>query len=571
MQNKLITYILIIFFAIIISIGGVIAAFSDIIPYTGCVILLSALILSFLILIAAKINQAILIPYLLIRQRYLSYGCWCLIMGMMIPFAGLIMEYGIRRFWEFPYRIHNYLSFWIPIDSFSTAALLTVIFLGMGVSHLYFEWQRETTEEKTVTKEYLETIRVYNNQIKASEILNSLKKIKLLAKTNAEMANCHLRNLSSTLRHELYDIPRLNLKERNSHNSNLRLLVFFSSKRFTWIRELSLIFLIACISITSIFDAPDLPNLTLNGLWAFLGMFLIIGIVTYGNKLLCKYFLHKGKIREYILGCGIFLCVMSVTMIIVESISYVHTIHNGSLPLPYTILAILSSFCTLTLYLSGITAMVLLNFWLRTEHQTIMLKAETAKTELQFLQSQINPHFLFNVLNNIGILIYEAKSMATEMLDQLSEMFEYQMKITKHQMISLSDEVEFLRNYLLLEKSRKSHFLFSLTVSDNIEGVRIPSLLLIPFVENASKHSTGNRDINININLDSDKIYFLCSNKTDNSARQKRSEGGLGIANTRRRLELLYGSEYSLSIVATESVYKLSLIIPKKNEMYYSR
>lgn len=570
MHNKFLTYALFIFFAIMLSIGTVIAVFTDMIPSKGCMILLCAVPLTALILVAAKINQTTLIPNLLIRQKYIAYiGC-CLFMGMMIPFSGLALEYGIRHIWQFPYRIQNYLSYWILVDSFSTSALVTVIFLGMGVRQLFFEWQKEAAEEGKAAKVCSEAIDLYNRQIKAPEILDSLKQIKLLAETNADEANRQLRNLSTTLRHELYDMPRLNVAERNPKTSNVWLLEFISEKRYSWIRNLSLIILIACISITAIFDAPDRPDLTLKGLWAFLGMFFIICLVTYGNKSLCKYFLHKGKIKKYILDCGVFLCGMTVAMIVVESISYVHTIHNSTLPLIYTILATLSSICTLTLYLCGVTALVLLNYWLRTEHRTIMVKAETAKTELQFLQSQINPHFLFNVLNNIGILIYEMPNKASEMLVQLSEMFEYQMKITHSRMVDMSDEVDFLHNYLLLEESRKSNFNFSLMASDDIEGVKIPSLLLIPFVENASKHSTGTRDIVINISLDTDKIYFLCSNNADPSAKQKSPDGGLGIANTRRRLDLLYGSDYTLRIEATDTKYKISLIIPKNYEMYNS-
>lgn len=571
MPGKYLKYSIIVIVSVFISIGVVISVFTDVIPTTGPIILLSALPLALLILIAAKVNQTLLIPRLLIRQRHAAYIAWCLLMVLMIPSAGLAMEYVIRRSCEFPLRINNYLSFWTPVDSLSNAALLAVIFLGMGVRQLYPKWKKEADEEEASAKKYSEAIEVYNHKIKASEILESLRQIRSLTESHADEANRQLRALSTALRHEIYDIPRLNVAEYDPQTSNRHLLEFISEKRYSGLRNFSLILLIATISVTAIFDAPDHPDLTMTGLWAFLGMFLIIWLVTYGDISLCKYFLHKGKVKTYIYGCGVFLCVMSVAMIVVESVSYVHSIHNGGLPLLYTILATLSSFCTLTLYLCGITALVLLSYWLRTEHRTIMLKAETAKTELQFLQSQINPHFLFNVLNNICILKYEMPQLASAMLMQLSEMFEYQMKITHKQLVSLTDEVDFLRNYLLLEQSRKSHFLFSLTVTGDMAEIKIPSLLLIPFVENASKHSTGKRNIRVNISLQSDKIKFVCCNDADMAAKPECHRGGLGIENTRRRLNLLYGNDYSLIIEASDKTYNISLIIPKNYEMHYNR
>lgn len=424
--------------------------------------------------------------------------------------------------------------------------------------------------EEVTQREYLKAIDLYQSHIKPDEILEAFRHIRFLALSNADMANRELRALSDRLRTELYDLPRISVDAHGPTTAAPRLMEFISARRFTLARDLCLKLLIACISVTAIFDAPDCPDLSVNGLRAFLGMFITICLVTYGNKSLCRHFLHKGRIRQYIAGCVIFVCAMTGVMVAVESISYVHTIHNGGLPLLYSLLATLSSFCTLALYLGGITALVLLHSWLRTERRRTALQTETAKTELRFLQSQINPHFLFNVLNNIGILIYEDPHMASDMFTRLSEMFEYQMKVTHRPVVSLSDEVDFLNNYLMLEQSRKSPFCFSLTVGSDISNVSIPSLLLIPFVENASKHSTGTRNIEVSVAADDHQIRFECSNMADAAPRDNTAASGLGVANTRRRLELLYGSDFSLNMSRSGNVYKVSLKIPRNDEMYHS-
>lgn len=398
--------------------------------------------------------------------------------------------------------------------------------------------------------------------IHPGEILDSLGEVREMANINAEEANRLLRKLSNRLRHELYDLPRPDVGNDKQEKTAPRLVEFISSDRYTLLRDICLKLLIACISVTAIFEASDRPNLTVDGLWAFLGMFLVICVVTYGAKSLCKHYLNKGKIKLFLSGCLIFMITMTAVTIVVEYHSYVHTIHNAAPSLLYAVLATLSSFSALSLYLGGIISLVVLHNWLRTVKRVDDLKAETAKTELQFLQSQINPHFLFNILNNVGVLIYESPDMAIRMISQLMKMFQYQFSITDKESISLKEEISFLENYLLLEQSRKSPFEFMVDVAGNISDVKIPTLLLIPFVENASKHSSGHRDIRIEIRVRNNRMDFVCSNISNSDIKRPVAGGGLGIANTRRRLELIYSADYNLDIKRDNNLYIIHLSIP---------
>lgn len=561
-STKIIIYSLFCFLALALSSGGVIAAFSDAIPQLGPIILLCALPPACLMLIAAYVNYNTLIPKYFLSRRYIFYLSICLVAAMSIPISGIAMEACLRNWLGLPDRIQNFLSPWILVDSLSTAALLIVIMIGMGVVRVYDEWRREVDVENSTAQEYDRAVENMKRSVQPDEVLASLESIRELVGVNAESANAELRRLSDRLRHDLYDIPKVKISTCRSNTYKFSLLSdFISSPKFTLLRDISLKILIACISITAIFDAPDRPQFTASGFMAFFGMFIALNLLTYGNKSLSKHFLNKGKIGKYIVGAFIFLAGMTVLIIAIEVFSYVHTIHNTILPPLYSIIATISSFCTITLYFGGITALIILHNWLRTVRSVAILKAETSGAELAFLQSQINPHFLFNVLNNAGILIYEDSAYAIEMLGRLSEMFAYQSKITRQDKITIGEEYDFIRNYLLLEQSRKSPFNFSIKIAEGLQRTEIPTLLLIPFVENASKHSIGSRDIRVSISTENDNLIFKCDNLCGDK-KYSTASGGLGINNTRSRLMLIYGDKFHLSTTKYNSEYKVKLQIP---------
>lgn len=564
MHSKAAACLLGIFMALMLSVGAVIAAFAQDIPTTGHFIILVALPLAALILSCAWVNYKFLIPRYLLRQKYLMYISDCFILAMLIPLFGLAMEAIIRHVFHLPNRLSDCLSPWILVDSLSTASLLMVAMVGMGVARLYAIWRKELDVERCSIDNYRSAIESYKLKIRPQKILDSLDRIKALVYVDPEAANQNLHSLSDTLRRDLYELPKLDFKVDTQETVAPRMADFISSKRYTLLRDVCLKLLIACVSVTAIFEAPDNPNLSKEGLWAFLGMFLILCIITYGAKSLCRHFLEKGKIKLFLTGCGLFMVVMTIVTIVVEYYSYVHTIHNGAPSIFYSILATLSSFCTLSLYLGGVIALVILHNWLCTVKRVNAMKASTAKTELQFLQSQINPHFLFNVLNNAGILITEAPEMASAMLSQLTEIFRYQSSITGKDKVKACEDVAFLTNYLLLEQSRKSPFEFAVKVAEDTNDLEIPALLLIPFVENACKHSCGNRDIRIELGIENDRMNFLCSNVYDPLRKSRHSHGGLGVANTRRRLELIYGNDYKLEIKKEPNRYIIQLSIPIK-------
>ena len=169
------------------------------------------------------------------------------------------------------------------------------------------------------------------------------------------------------------------------------------------------------------------------------------------------------------------------------------------------------------------------------------------QTELQQLKNQINPHFLFNMLNNANILVKEDPDEASQILGKLNDLLRYQFNDSTRKEVSLNADIQFLTSFLELEKVRRDH-------------VCVPPLLFIPFVENAVKHNPDSDNlsyVHIYFTLHDHELSFRCENSKP-SVPVKR-EGGIGLANVRRRLELLYGSGYTLEIKDLATTYSVNL------------
>ncbi|RZL14589.1 MAG: histidine kinase, partial [Pedobacter sp.] len=172
------------------------------------------------------------------------------------------------------------------------------------------------------------------------------------------------------------------------------------------------------------------------------------------------------------------------------------------------------------------------------------LELQTRGAELSFLKSQINPHFLFNSLNNVYTLVYQKSAHALPAISKLSELLRY-MLYEKEDLVPLSKELEYLKNYISLQFLRYD-FKPSTDIQlqfTGIDAIKIAPLTLIPFVENAFKHGDL-KDINqpliIKLNTTDKELIFIVSNKKGTF--NKDPMGGIGLYNVKKRLELLYGS-----------------------------
>lgn len=216
------------------------------------------------------------------------------------------------------------------------------------------------------------------------------------------------------------------------------------------------------------------------------------------------------------------------------------------------------------------TTIKLLQRWVKDNERISELKNLTLSMELNELKNQINPHFLFNMLNNVKALIRKDPEKATKIIIKLSEFLRYQLYENNEEKTSLHSEINFISNFLNLAKIRRDNFRFEVEFESEERKffhVFIPPNLFTTFVENAVKHSSFITDkevyINIILKIDDSKLYFTCINsKPAKILNQNKKYSGLGLANIRRRLELLYEDKYSLHIESTDELYTIKLIIP---------
>lgn len=188
---------------------------------------------------------------------------------------------------------------------------------------------------------------------------------------------------------------------------------------------------------------------------------------------------------------------------------------------------------------------------------------EKAEAELNFLKSQINPHFLFNSLNSVYFLIDKNNTEARQSLHKFSDMLRYQLYEMNGAKIPVEKEISYLKDYVDLQKLRKDdHFSVSLNYSPQVSGFMIEPLLLVPFVENAFKHVSththGNNFIKLDLSRNNGQFSFSATNSKD-EGKTTDPYSGIGLNNVKRRLELLYPGKHELNIKDENGVYKVDL------------
>ncbi|MDH6254233.1 two-component system LytT family sensor kinase [Chryseobacterium sp. H1D6B] len=216
------------------------------------------------------------------------------------------------------------------------------------------------------------------------------------------------------------------------------------------------------------------------------------------------------------------------------------------------------------------TTVKLLQKWTKDNKRIAELNNLTLNMELNELRNQINPHFLFNMLNNVKALIRTDPEKATTVIIKLSEFLRYQLYENGEEKTLLTSEIDFLSNFLNLEKIRRENFIFEIKSDTDkriLNGVFIPPNLFTTFVENAVKHSVDISDkesyVKVNIEIEGQKLYFTCCNsRNPDYPVSNTNYSGLGLANIKRRLELLFNDTHHLEITSKEKEYIINLIIP---------
>lgn len=192
-------------------------------------------------------------------------------------------------------------------------------------------------------------------------------------------------------------------------------------------------------------------------------------------------------------------------------------------------------------------------------------ESEKLSAQIASLKSQINPHFLFNTLNNIYAMAIDTSPRAADMVDKLSEMMRYSMKDTQLDFVLLEDELHYVSNFIELQKLRLDRSVkLEYSGLEMIPALQIAPMLLIPFIENAFKHGVNSEQkshIKIEMKMNKTEFQFTAVNNKVKVQRDISERSGLGIENTKHRLNLIYPSKHLLVINDAEKEFSVSLYI----------
>lgn len=322
---------------------------------------------------------------------------------------------------------------------------------------------------------------------------------------------------------------------------------------------------VLCITLNSFWDVPDHLILNWSRFWGWVGYFLITDLVIYFNiYVLTSRFLLKNRLSGYLGAVGV-LTLLAIIIVVFLQL-YFQEPASGQRPVDYTpvILNLFSGILTLGLLSAGISALLLYRHWIGYKQKISELESNTLQSELKFLKSQINPHFLFNMLNNANVLIRKNAPEAAQVLFKLEDLLRYQFDDSDRESVSLSSEICFLNDFLSLEKIRRDDFSFQIRQEGDILSLRVPPLLFIPFAENAVKHNMdGEHESYVHLSFDvrDNRLLFCCKNSKPLQAPVQNSSGGLGLKNIRRRLELLFPDKHTLEIEEEARTYVVRLNI----------
>lgn len=305
--------------------------------------------------------------------------------------------------------------------------------------------------------------------------------------------------------------------------------------------------------------------------WSIITPYLVLFL--FNNYILIRFLLNKGKILWYVIAA---FSVIIATFITIEGLERNLIISDGYTDvgiLPHqATLADLAWYWNIVLCVFMFAANIgIKKFYesMQKDEDNARLAREVIEAEMYYLKYQINPHFLMNTLNNIHALVDIDADAAKEGIVGLSDMMRHVVYESSADSIPFLKDMKFLENYLELMKIRYSQHIDIQFNYPQAKSLTVPPLIFIVFIENAFKHGVArNKEsyIHINMSLEGDMLVAKFENSAFSAIRSNKTVGGVGLENVSRRLEYIYGKNYSLDIVSEKDKYCVTLKIPKSYE-----
>lgn len=326
---------------------------------------------------------------------------------------------------------------------------------------------------------------------------------------------------------------------------------------------LQLALLIVCFRLFSS-QTPELFTFSIGNLLMCIGNYLLLNVCCYVNiYILVPSLSRNGYLGLYAINVVALSLLTFFGLVLCFAKSPFADLESTNINAQHDLLSLVSLFIHVMFISLSVSSFMLLRMWFTEQRRISFLRAESMAAELTLLKQQINPHFLFNMLNNANVLLRRNPAEASRILLRLEDLLRYQLSDSVRESVALSSDIRFLGDFLNLEKVRRDKFSYSIDVEGDIDNIKVAPLLFIPFVENAVKHNTDSvREswVQICFRHSGENLTFVCRNSKSGEER-KNDVGGIGMQNIRRRLELLYPTTHQMTIENNENDFSVTLTI----------
>ncbi|MDE5868963.1 MAG: histidine kinase, partial [Muribaculaceae bacterium] len=365
---------------------------------------------------AVLFTTRFLVPRFLLRGRLVLFGIFTFLTAYAVLLSFLEIEnIGLRSIGVAP-RIESWGSPVIFIERACDSVIMTIILFSLGAYSLYKEGDRVSKKEQesaSLLNSYIANVKYRLDQNEINRCLGRIEDDLKKEVGSAEIER-EIDNLSDYLRKQLYEMPvppavKIAVESRRSE----KIGNFLTGKRWRWVRALLFQFVLVLMSLEALFPLPDRISTDKEGLAMCFSIYCLLNLLVLINKYWLRRRFHRHRsAKRYIVET---VCVVTIPFFgfvlynLLTSPSPVAEVYH---PFWIMVPSTLGAYSSMILLMGGVTTIFLLKNRIETQQRMDMLSAETARQEFLFLKKQINPHFLFNVLNNINILGYEDKAEA---------------------------------------------------------------------------------------------------------------------------------------------------------------
>jgi two-component system, LytTR family, sensor kinase len=347
-------------------------------------------------------------------------------------------------------------------------------------------------------------------------------------------------------------------------------IVFLQAKRWAFARHLILLLILALNY--DLFAIEYIKDFTANSkisFWVFysgqlINMAFALGLIYINLYYLFPRYLKKAQYLSYAIGVLILVVIYFFLNYFTQQVYVNHFGKESAYVISLTVSGFIGSVMYPLVFIGSTTGYKLFKVSITDQKRFAELEKEKMNTELAQLKNQVNPHFLFNTLNNLQVLVKTNPDKAADIVLGLSDVLRFQIYDGQQDRVLLSKDIDVISQYIELEKIRRDDLQVSIKVDrDKIGGVLVPPLLFTNFVDNAIKHSNSrtSSSIQLEFHVKDASLYFCIVNS---KAQQKLNSqsSGLGLPNIKKRLHLLYGDSYSLDIFDEPDFFTVKLKIP---------